>query len=59
MGAPFRSKKILLEGLDLLSMVKRVETPQGEDEQPVLAIRTLHRHAETGAASASGRLLAR
>lgn len=52
LGIPFRSKEMLLEGLDLLSMVKRVETPLGEDEQQVLAIRALHRRAETGAASA-------
>lgn len=38
-GILFRSQKVLLECLDLLSMVKPVETPQGEDEQQVLAIR--------------------
>lgn len=52
LGIPFRSNEMMLEGLDLLSMVKRVETPRGGDEQPVLAIRALHRHAETGTASA-------
>lgn len=38
-GFPFRSKETLVEGVDLFSMVKPVETPKGEDEQTVLATR--------------------
>lgn len=56
---PFRFKEMLLEGPDLLSMVKPVETPRVRMNSQPWQYELLHRHAETGAASGGGRLLAR